>query len=391
MVAQQSRAKKGKAGNGRKSMSQSIARNNNTATQDDENISINLILAILSTGIMAFIGILTETLTNVLFPGLMAEFHVDTSTVQWLTTGLSAYGSACHAALKLFQAQTEVAYHLPYRNRALHHRLLMAACTLNFPMLMTARILQGAGTGIALPLMFNIILEQSPKSKIGMLMGVGGMVVAVAPALGPTVGGLVGTFMPWRWIFVILLPFLFVSLVCGLKTIHQVTPTEEAHINPLHVLCLAVGFVCFVFALDRGGSAVTAVSNGDTSATTQCVIAVVLLLIAMAALLVFAWVSHRAFSPLVRLTVLRSVKFRWHLLAYVLLQFVTIGYGYMIPNASQLGFGASVLAAGVVLLPGALLGAASAPVSGSLLDKFGPARPMFTAMLADLRAFASKR
>lgn len=54
MVAQQSRAKKGKAGNGRKSMSQSIARNNNTATQDDENISINLILAILSTGIMAF-------------------------------------------------------------------------------------------------------------------------------------------------------------------------------------------------------------------------------------------------------------------------------------------------------------------------------------------------
>lgn len=145
-----------------------------------------------------------------------------------------------------------------------------------------------------------------------------------------------------------------------------------------------------MFALDRGGSAVTAVSNGDTSATTQCVIAVVLLLIAMAALLVFAWVSHRAFS-LVRLTVLRSVKFRWHLLAYVLLQFVTIGYGYMIPNASQLGFGASVLAAGVVLLPGALLGAASAPVSGSLLDKFGPARPMFTAMLADLRAFASKR
>lgn len=65
---------------------------------------------------------------------------------------------------------------------------LMAACTLNFPMLMTARILQGAGTGIALPLMFNIILKQSPKSKIGMLMGVGGMVVAVAPALGPTCG-----------------------------------------------------------------------------------------------------------------------------------------------------------------------------------------------------------
>ena len=123
MVAQQSRAKKGKVGNGRKSMSQSIARNDNTATQDDENISINLILAILSTGIMAFIGILTETLTNVLFPwinGGIPRRHVHCSMAD---DRLSAYGSACHAALKLFQAQTEVAYHLPYRNRALHHRL----------------------------------------------------------------------------------------------------------------------------------------------------------------------------------------------------------------------------------------------------------------------------
>ena len=75
MVAWQSRARKGKAGNGRESVPRSIARNDSTATQDDENISINLILAILSTGIMAFIGILTETLTNVLFPGLMAEFQ----------------------------------------------------------------------------------------------------------------------------------------------------------------------------------------------------------------------------------------------------------------------------------------------------------------------------
>ena len=97
-------SKKGKAGNGRKSMSQSIARNNNTATQDDENISINLILAILSTGIMAFIGVLTETLTNVLFPGLMAGIprrHVHCSMAETgylltvaLVTPLSSYFSA---------------------------------------------------------------------------------------------------------------------------------------------------------------------------------------------------------------------------------------------------------------------------------------------------------
>lgn len=165
MVAQQSRAKKGKVGNGRKSMSQSIARNNNTATQDDENISINLILAILSTGIMAFIGILTETLTNVLFPGLMAEFHVDTSTVQWLTTGYLLTVALVTPLSSYFKRKLKLRTIFLTAIVLCITGCLMAACTLNFPMLMTARILQGAGTGIALPLMFNIILEQSSKKQ----------------------------------------------------------------------------------------------------------------------------------------------------------------------------------------------------------------------------------
>lgn len=350
----------------------------------DDRIQPTLVSSIVATGIMAFIDILTETLTNVLFPELMAEFHVDTSTIQWLTTGyllmvslvtpLSSYLKRKYPLKNIFLAEILLCI----------ADCLMAACTLNFPMLMIARLLQGAGTGTALPLMFNIILEQSPRTRIGMFMGIGGMIVAVAPALGPTVGGLVGTFMPWRWIFVIMLPFLLVSLLLGLKNIHQVVPVEDAHINPLHVLLLAIGFVSFVFALDRGGAVITAISAGDKGAVGACVFAVVLLCLSIAMLVLFAFVSRRAFSPLVRLGVLRSVKFRWHLLAYVLLQFVTIGFGYLIPNGTQLGFGASVLVAGVLVLPGALLGAAMGPVAGSLLDKFGPVRPMSVAMAAAL-------
>lgn len=350
----------------------------------DDRIQPTLVSSIVATGIMAFIDILTETLTNVLFPELMAEFHVDTSTIQWLTTGyllmvslvtpLSSYLKRKYPLKNIFLAEILLCI----------ADCLMAACTLNFPMLMIARLLQGAGTGTALPLMFNIILEQSPGTRIGMFMGIGGMIVAVAPALDPTVGGLVGTFMPWRWIFVIMLPFLLVSLLLGLKNIHQVVPVEDAHINPLHVLLLAIGFVSFVFALDRGGAVITAISAGDKGAVGACVFAVVLLCLSIAMLVLFAFVSRRAFSPLVRLGVLRSVKFRWHLLAYVLLQFVTIGFGYLIPNGTQLGFGASVLVAGVLVLPGALLGAAMGPVAGSLLDKFGPVRPMSVAMAAAL-------
>lgn len=118
----------------------------------------------------------------------MAEFHVDTSTVQWLTTGYLLTVALVTPLSSYFKRKLKLRTIFLTAIVLCITGCLMAACTLNFPMLMTARILQGAGTGIALPLMFNIILEQSPKSKIGMLMGVGGMVVAVAPALGPTCG-----------------------------------------------------------------------------------------------------------------------------------------------------------------------------------------------------------
>lgn len=356
----------------------------NTHITQPEPIPRTLILSILATGIMAFIGILTETLMNVLFPILMGEFHISTSTVQWLTTGYLLVVSLVVPLSSYLKRK------LPVKRIFLIAIVLcivgciVGACTLNFPMLMLARILQGGGTGIALPLMFNIILDQAPKSRIGQLMGVGSLVVATAPALGPTVGGLVGTYMPWRWIFVILLPFLLIALGLGLANIQQGSPTVDAHLNPLHVLLMAVGFVAFVFAIDGGGSAITAFSQGASGAGKTAVLAVVLLIVSVVALVAFAQLSRRSFSPLVRLGVLRSVPFRWHLLAYVLLQISMIGFSFVIPNSAQLGYGISALVSGVLVLPGALFGAMLAPVSGSLLDRQGPVKPISAALTVTL-------
>ena len=97
-----------------------------------------------------------------------------------------------------------------------------------FPLLIVARIIQGIGSGVATPLMINIILEQSPRSKIGRLMGVGSLVITVAPAIGPTVGGAVTTVLPWRAIFVIAIPLVLIAACIGMKCIEQKTPTEAA-------------------------------------------------------------------------------------------------------------------------------------------------------------------
>src|SRR5699024_12653822 len=96
-----------------------------------------------------------------------------------------------------------------------------------FPALLLGRIIQGLGTGIALPLMFNIILENVPESKIGLMMGLGTLITAVAPAVGPTFGGLVVSSLGWRYIFVILLPILIISFLLGIKNIEQKSQIQK--------------------------------------------------------------------------------------------------------------------------------------------------------------------
>ncbi len=242
-----------------------------------ERVDPKLLLAIVATGLMTFIGILTETMTNVLFPTLMEEFHIGTAMVQWLTTGyllvvsivtpLSSYLNHRFTLKTSFIAAVVLCI----------AGLLLAALAANFPMLMIARILQGAGTGVALPLMFNIILEQSPRSRLGLLMGVGNMVCAIAPALGPTVGGVGVAAIGWRWMFGVLVLFLAVAGIVGIVTIRQPHATQRVRFHWAQLMLLMLGLVTFVFALDRFGAAITALTAHAQNAAGTLVLAIVLM------------------------------------------------------------------------------------------------------------------
>lgn len=164
---------------------------------------------------------------NVTFPILMKEFRVVTGTVQWMTSiyllvvavivPLSAYLKATRTTKSLFLVA----------NLLFITGVVIDALAPSFGLLLLGRAIQGCGTGIALPLMFNIILEQVPSSKIGFMMGVGNLITGIAPAIGPTFGGLVANSWGWRWIFVLLLPLLLCSLVAGLWGIRQQAALRE--------------------------------------------------------------------------------------------------------------------------------------------------------------------
>ena len=348
---------------------------------DAERIPPKLIGAIVAVGSLAFIGILTETVMTVLFPQLMREFNVDTATVQWITT-IYLLAVAATMPLSSFIKRR-------FRNKTIFVAAVVLAVLGSlimivaqaFPLILAARVIQGIGSGMATPLMMNIILEQSPRSKVGRLMGVGSLVITVAPAIGPTVGGAVTSVLPWRAIFVIVIPIiLLISLPVGLKCIQQKHPTEDAVLNPLQFVAIVLALCGLIMFLNQAGVAVgAAVSGGEM--TMPALVAVVSLVAGIGSLLFFGWSSRRSFSPLIRLGFLRNRIVLLHLLPYAILPMVGIGFGYVITNLAQLSLGTDAFVAGALVLPGALIGAFCAPIGGMLYDKFGPTRPILTAFV----------
>ena len=109
--------------------------------------------------------------------------------------------------------------------------------------LLLGRAIQGLGTRIALPLMFNIILEQVPADKIGLMVGFGNLITGVAPALGPTFGGLVINNLGWRYVFFFLMPLIILSLFLGLYDIQQKSNIVKIKPDFLSIVFIAVLFL----------------------------------------------------------------------------------------------------------------------------------------------------
>ncbi len=329
-------------------------------TKEQDKISLKLLAAIFATGVMVFCGVVCETAMNVGFPTLMREFGVGTATVQWLTTGyllilalivpLSSFLKQRFHTRRLF-VTASVLFLLG---------TLLCAMAGQFSLLLFGRLVQGVGTGIALPLMFNIVLEQAPASKIGLLMGSASLITAMAPALGPVLGGLLIDAYSWRMIFWALVPLLGVSLLLGAVSITQTSALVKAHFALIDYLLLAVCFVCFILAIERLSEGVSLLTLG-------------LFAVSLLALWGFVVLSRRK-EPLIHLSVFANRTFLLSVGYILIVQFVVLALGYLIPNYSQLVASNSASVAGSLLLPGTLLGAVLAPISGKLFDTYG-ARP----------------
>lgn len=201
----------------------------------------------------AFVMVLNETILSVALRALSVDLGVSTTTVQWLTSGfllvmavvIPVTGFLMErftprtifiAAMTLFSGGT-----------------LLSALAQSFPVLLTGRMVQAGGSALVLPMLMTTVMRLVPPSKRGATLGTVTIVTAVAPALGPTIGGAVLSSLGWRWMFWLVLPLALASLAIGAFRLRLDADTRPVPLDVLSVLLSALGFGGLLYGLSSMG------------------------------------------------------------------------------------------------------------------------------------------
>ncbi|WP_416353345.1 DHA2 family efflux MFS transporter permease subunit [Agrilactobacillus fermenti] len=324
---------------------------------------------------MSFCGIVVETAMNITFPTLMKEFGVGTTAVQWTTTAYLLVVSIFVPISSFLKRRFSNRTLFIFANLCFIVGLLIDAFAMNIIMLIAGRIVQGMAAGIALPLMFNIIIEYAPLQKIGFLMDIGTLVTAIAPALGPTYGGLIVSTLTWHYIFIFLLPVMLISLIAGLYAIQADAFNKETKLDIISWLLIAIFFFGVINAATK-----------LNSLQTQLPVFLIYLVAGILAITAFVIRSRRVTQPIINLSITQFKRFDLHLLSYFLMQLTNLGISFILPNYLQIVNHRTALIAGLLMLPSAALGAVFAPIGGRIMDRFGARKPILTGILSQLVA-----
>ena len=331
----------------------------------DEKLSTKVLCAIFATGILSFCGVAGETAMNITFPVLMKAFSVNTSTVQWVTT-IYLLVVACVVPLSAYLKRSfKMKTIFLVANLLSILGVLIDFIAPSFGFVVLGRLVQGMGVGFALPLMFNIILEQVPSRKIGLMMGVGTLITAVAPAIGPIVGGLLTAHFGWRSIFLVQFPILLASLIAGIRSIEQKSEVQRESLDILSLLATIFLFLGLILGL-----------HGVVDHAFFSFSVLGWLLIGILGLVVLIWRSTTLDNPIINLSILKNRKLTGHIIAFFSFQLGSLAMSFLLPNYVQLVNHSNTTSAALMLLPGAIIGAGFAPFSGIILDKMGARKPI---------------
>ena len=327
-----------------------------------------LMLGVLIVG--AFVAVLNQTIVAPALPSIMRELHVNAATAQWLTTGftlanaimipITAYLTDRFSTKRLFLVSM-----ITFCAGS-----LLAGWSSSFPLLLAGRLVQAIGAGILMPMVMTVLVLTFPVDKRGSAMGIFGLVVAFAPAIGPTLSGIVIDHASWHVMFYIVAGLAFTAAIAAAFFIEAKPPvnSNNATLDRPSVVLSTLGFGGLLFGFS------------DIGANGVGIPAFAATVVGLISLATFAYRQVTMKQPMLNISVLKSHRFLIGTIIGMIVQASLLAAGILMPIYIQTLRGMSAMVSGLVLLPGAIAMGAMGPIAGRIFDRHGPRRMVVAGM-----------
>ncbi|MGN4425460.1 DHA2 family efflux MFS transporter permease subunit [Bacillus cereus group sp. MYBK30-1] len=312
----------------------------------------------------AFFAILCNTLMSNAIPTIMKTFDVGASSATWLTTGYMLVSGIIIPTSAFLLNKYSI------RNLFLWSMSLFTIGTIiggfapSFGFLIAARIIQAMGGALLSPLLMNLLYTSFPPEKRGKSMGFVGLILVFAPAIGPTISGLVLKVTTWEWLFHMIWPITLIITLISFKIMKKDKETQPGSLDVLSVILSAIGFGGIIYGFSSASK-----EGWDSAIVIICLIAGVLG--------VAAFVIRQNFleKPMLNFKIFLNPKYTLSVIVLITTIFGMYSVMIPVPLFMQNIQGMTALKSGLIMLPGALIMGILSPINGKLFDRFGM-RPM---------------
>lgn len=311
-----------------------------------------------------FMSILDTTIVNIAIPRLQSAFGASLADVQWVATGYTLAQGVATPLTPFFSSKLGLKRF--YLIVLAFFTLGSALCGLawSLPVLIFFRLMQGAGGACLLPLSITLLYREFPPEERGTALGVLGVPILLAPALGPTVGGYIVTYFGWQLIFFINVPIGILGLIFGFILLRNVPPEGNVRFDLAGFIFSSAGLGALLYGLSDVST------DGWSSSKVIGFIAGGLISLVIF-IIVELEIAERGGRPLMDLRLFKNQPFATGNIANVMVTFALFGGLFLVPVYLQNLRGQDAFQSGLLLLPQALGSMAAVLIGGRLVDRIG--------------------
>ncbi|WP_186580729.1 DHA2 family efflux MFS transporter permease subunit [Aquibacillus kalidii] len=317
-----------------------------------------LIVAVLLVG--GFISILNQTLFATATPHVMKDFNISENTAQWLTT-IFMLVNGVMIPITAFLIETFTTRRLVLIAMSVFGvGTLICLVAPTFELLMVGRVVQASGAGVMMPLMMTVFLTIFPIEKRGAAMGMVGLVISFAPAIGPTLSGYIVENYPWRVMFLVILPIIILDIIFAYYAMKNVTKQTYPKVDFLSIVLSTLGFGGLLYGFSSAGN----IGWGRAEV-------VISLIIGLICLGFFVSRQLRLEQPILEFRVFQSKAFTITTIIGMIVFMGLIGSETILPIYMQNYVDFTAFESGLMIMPGALLMGIMSPITGRIFDRIG--------------------